>query len=101
MTDRSPPPDTTVSVHHDGTAPPLRPADPQDVLQAVAFALCYHGRRRVHDAGGLMARITAERIAEHPARSGFVVMHRAPASAGPDRHFAAHVPPGELPGDRT
>jgi hypothetical protein len=32
----------------------------------------------VHDADEMMARITAERLVEHPERPGYVVMHMPP-----------------------
>jgi hypothetical protein len=54
----------------------LAPADPRDLAKAVAFALRYQGRRRVQQADEYMVRIAAERIVEHLARVGFVVMKR-------------------------
>jgi ubiquinone/menaquinone biosynthesis C-methylase UbiE len=42
------------------------------------LALRFHGRKRVHDADEMMARITAERLVEHLERSGYVVMHKPP-----------------------
>jgi hypothetical protein len=54
----------------------LRPATPDEVVQTLAFALRYDGRRRVHDADGFMARIAAERLAAHLEHSGFVVMKK-------------------------
>lgn len=60
----------------------LRPADPADVMQAIAFALRYRGRKRVDSAGEAMARITAERLVEHLQTSGFVVM-QSPAKPSP------------------
>lgn len=59
----------------------LRPAEPEDVTQALAFALRYRGRKRVDTAGEAMARITAERVVEHLRQSGFVVMKKPPLSA--------------------
>ena len=59
----------------------LRPATPDEVAETLSFALRYEGRRRVHHADDLMARITAERLVEHLARSGFVPMGRPPARA--------------------
>ncbi len=64
-----------------GVAPPLRPAEPDDLKQALAFALRYRGRKRVDTAGEAMAQITAERLVDHLARSGFVVMKKPPAPA--------------------
>jgi hypothetical protein len=60
----------------------LTPADPGDLAAALAFALRFHGRKRVHNADELMAEIVAKRLVEHLERAGFVVMQRAPAVGG-------------------
>ena len=39
----------------------LTPADPSDLAQALAFALRYQGRKRVHNADEIMAEIAAQR----------------------------------------
>jgi hypothetical protein len=52
----------------------LTPADPQDLADALAFALRFDGRRRKHDAAEMMARIVAKRPVKHLERLGFVVM---------------------------
>ena len=57
----------------------LRPATPDEVAETLSFALRYEGRRRVHHADDVMARITAERLVEHLRRSGFVLMRLPPA----------------------
>ena len=54
------------------------PPTPEELQQTLAFALRYDGRRRIHNADELMARITAERLVEHLARCGFVVMKKPP-----------------------
>jgi hypothetical protein len=59
----------------------LTPPDPGDLAAALAFALRFHGRKRVHNADELMAEIVARRLVEHLERAGFVVMKR-PAAAG-------------------
>jgi hypothetical protein len=60
---------------------PLRPADPADVANALAYALLlYDGKRRVHHADGAMARITAERLIRHLEQAGFVLMRSEPAA---------------------
>src|SRR3954451_24331285 len=59
-------------------APPLRPADPADVADALAYALRYDGNRRVHHADEVMARITAEHLIRHLAQAGFVLMRTEP-----------------------
>ena len=65
----------------------LTPADPSDLASALAFALRFHGRKRVHNADDLMAEIVARRLIEHLERAGFVVMKR-PAEIGPRRSGA-------------
>ena len=70
---------------------PTKPADPDEVVQTIAFALLHRGRKRVHGAAEMAARITAERLAEHLARSGFVIMHKEPPPLGPDNSYAPSV----------
>jgi hypothetical protein len=60
----------------------LTPADPNDLAAALAFALRYSGRKRVHNADELMSEIVAKRLVEHLERSGFVVMKRPPDIGG-------------------
>jgi hypothetical protein len=57
---------------------PLRRATPEEIRDALSFALRYDGRRPARTAQDAMARITAERLVEHLERSGFVVMKRPP-----------------------
>jgi hypothetical protein len=57
----------------------LTPADPRDLADAVAFALRFEGRRRVHSADEYTAAIAAERVVRHLERAGFVVMKKPPA----------------------
>ena len=57
----------------------LRLAKPEDVAQAIEFSLQFSGRKRMHDASGMMARIVAERLVEHLEMSGFVVLRKPPA----------------------
>jgi hypothetical protein len=52
-------------------------ADPRDLAEAIAFALRYQGRKRVHNADEIMAEIVARRLVEHLERAGFVIMKRA------------------------
>jgi hypothetical protein len=56
----------------------LAPADPDDLAEALAFALRFEGRKRVHSADEIMAEIVAKRLVEYLARAGFVVMKRPP-----------------------
>ncbi len=41
---------------------------------ALAYALRYQGRKRVHNADEIMSEIVAKRLVEHLERAGFVVM---------------------------
>jgi hypothetical protein len=41
---------------------------------ALAFALRYLGRKRVHNADEIMSEIVAKRLVEYLERAGFVVM---------------------------
>ncbi len=69
----------------------LRPATADEIAQSLSFALRYEGRKRVHHADDVMARITADRLVRHLERSGFVVMKK-PAAPDPT---TSHMP---LPG---
>ncbi len=64
----------------------LRPATAQEIEESLSFALRYAGRRRVHHADDVMARITAERLVQHLEQSGYVLMRRpdktAPSTSG-------------------
>jgi hypothetical protein len=59
----------------------LTPADPEDLTAALAFALRFSGRKRIHKADEIMTEIVAKRLVEHLQRAGFVVMKR-PAIGG-------------------
>ena len=59
-------------------ADPLMPASRDDIERAIAFALRFSGRKRIRSAGDIMAALTAERIAEHLAEAGFVIMRKPP-----------------------
>jgi hypothetical protein len=61
--------------------PSLRPASRDEISEALSFALRYDGRKRVHHADTLMARITADRLVRHLERSGFVLLKRPPGAA--------------------
>jgi hypothetical protein len=58
----------------------LRPATSDEIADALSFALQYQGRKRVHHADDMMARITAERLVRHLEASGFVLMKRPPSA---------------------
>jgi hypothetical protein len=54
----------------------LRPADPDDLCRALAFALTHDGRRQFKASSEHTAQITAEHLARHLEMPGFVVMRR-------------------------
>jgi hypothetical protein len=56
----------------------LTPATAEDVADALAFALRFQGRKRVHDADELMSSMVAKRLVEHLERCGFVLMKKPP-----------------------
>jgi len=60
----------------------LTPASPADLADALAFALRFEVRKRVHNADEIMAEIVAKRLVEHLERSGFVVMKKPPIGGG-------------------
>ena len=47
----------------------LTPADPRDLAEALAFALRFQGRKRVHNADEIMAEIVAKRLVDHLDRA--------------------------------
>jgi hypothetical protein len=67
----------------------LTPASPEDLASALAFALRYQGRKRIHNADEIMAAIVAKRLVDHLERDGFVVMKRPPeiGTAAPGRGY--------------
>jgi hypothetical protein len=67
--------------------PPLRPATPDEIAQALSFALRFDGRKRVHHADDMMAKITAERLVKHLEASGFVLMKRPPIPSPSTSHL--------------
>ncbi len=69
----------------------LTPATPDDLADALAFALRFDGRRPKHDAAEMMAAIVAKRLVEHLERVGFVVMKR-PAIGGSAPAYRGEAP---------
>ena len=59
-------------------AAPLSPAEPEDVVKAIAFGLRFESGRRVWQADEYMAVITAKRLIEHLTLDGFVVLKLPP-----------------------
>jgi hypothetical protein len=74
--------------------PPLRPAEPDEIADALAFALQHDGKRRVHQADSFICRIAAERLVQHLERCGFVVM-RKPLAVAPTAS-GMPLPPGQV-----
>jgi len=64
----------------------LHPATAVEIEETLSYALRYAGRKRVHTADDVMARVTAERLVRHLERSGYVLMRRpttpAPSTSG-------------------
>jgi len=64
----------------------LHPATTAEIEETLSYALRYAGRKRVHTADDVMARVTAERLVRHLERSGYVLMKRpnavAPSTSG-------------------
>ena len=58
----------------------LTPAAPEDLADALAFALRFIGRKRVHNADEIMAAVVAKRLVQHFEQAGFVIMRRPPAA---------------------
>ncbi len=67
------------------TPPPLHPADPNDIADAIAFALRYSGRKRVGNSADLMAAIVAKRLVEHLDRCGYVILRKPPVAGSAPR----------------
>ncbi len=63
---------------HDRRARSPHARRPDDLADALAFALRFDGRKRRHDAAEVVAAIVAKRLVEHRERSGFDYMTRPP-----------------------
>jgi hypothetical protein len=67
--------------------PPVEPppadltaATPDEITEALSYALRFDARGKPRSSGGQMvASLAAERLAEHLALAGFVLMRRRPA----------------------
>jgi hypothetical protein len=70
----------------------LTPAMPEDLADAIAYALQFDGRKRTHRADEIMARIVAERLVEALGCAGFVVTPRPPMAGGAAIGFGARDP---------
>ncbi len=67
----------------------LHPATAAELEESLSFALRYAGKKRVHSADDVMARVTAERLVQHLERSGYVLMKR-PAAVAPSTSGHKH-----------
>lgn len=57
----------------------LVPTTFEDLAQNIACGLRYRGRKRVHDAGNIMAQTVAERLVNYPEESGYMIIRKPPA----------------------
>jgi hypothetical protein len=67
----------------------LHPATAAELEETLSYALRYAGKKRVHTANDVMARVTAERLVQHLERSGYVLM-KHPAAAAPSTSEHPH-----------
>ena len=58
----------------------LKPASSDEIAESLSQALLYDRRRRVHDADRLIATVAAQKLVEHLAEAGYVVMKSAGAA---------------------
>ena len=66
----------------DHTPPRLKPADREDAIESLAYALRFDNRGKVRRvAETIINRIAAERMVEELDRAGFVVLRKPPALA--------------------
>lgn len=65
----------------------VSPATREELISTLSFALRFTGRKRTHHADDFMAHIAAEHLADHLARSGFIVSKR------PSSGDLAHLDP--------
>jgi hypothetical protein len=68
--------------------PELRPATPEEVAEALSFALRFDGRKPFAQSSSLMAQITAVHLVEHLQRCGFRLM-KAPDAVAPSTSMHA------------
>ena len=54
---------------------PPTPVSREDLVQEIALGLRFDARKRMHNSEDIMARIAAEKLADHLGRSNFVVVH--------------------------
>lgn len=66
----------------------LRPATPEEIAEALSFALRFKGRKPFPQSNTLMAQITAAHLVEHLQRCGFRLMKSSDAVAPSASHHA-------------
>ena len=54
---------------------PLTPVSRDSLVQEIALGLRFDTRKRLHNSEDIMARITAEKLADHLMRANFVIVH--------------------------
>jgi hypothetical protein len=59
----------------------LRPATPEEIAEALCFALRFDGKKPFPQSSSLMAQITAQHLVQHLQRCGFELMKRPDAAA--------------------
>jgi hypothetical protein len=69
----------------------LRPATPEEITEALSFALRFDGRRPFPQSNSLMAQITAAHLVAHLQRCGFRLMKEPDAAAPSASHHAKTV----------
>lgn len=74
-----------------------RSASPEEIAEALSYALRFNGKKPFPQSHALMARVTAEHLVEHLLRCGFEITKR-PASAAPSTSGHGHPLAGK-PGD--
>lgn len=75
--------------------PDLPPADPRDVIDAMAHAL-RHRRdgKRIQDHAAIAGHAAAEHMLDALRRSGFIILRAPPAPAGPLGMRSSHASAG-------
>lgn len=79
----------------DGSKP--HPATPEEIAEALSFALRFDGRRPFPQSSSLMAQITAAHLVRHLQRCGFQLMKSPNAIAPSASHHAGPDTPPKKP----
>jgi hypothetical protein len=69
----------------------LTDANPDDLIESLAFALRYDGRKRTMTGAEFMARITAERLVKYLDASGYVVKKKLPMRTHSSANYQKHL----------